>query len=112
MVRVDPQRTYRIIENLLINALKYSMEDSRVYVELNQRENHIVFSMKNISAVELNISPEQLTSRFVRGDASRNTEGSGLGLAIVKTFTTIQGGTFDLSIDGDLFKAEITFPKI
>ncbi len=112
MVRVDPQRTYRIIENLLINALKYSMEDSRVYVDLNQRENHIVFSMKNISAVELNISPEQLTSRFVRGDASRNTEGSGLGLAIVKTFTTIQGGTFDLSIDGDLFKAEITFPKI
>lgn len=112
MVRVDPQRTYRIIENLFINALKYSMEDSRVYVELNQRENHIVFSMKNISAVELNISPEQLTSRFVRGDVSRNTEGSGLGLAIVKTFTTIQGGTFDLSIDGDLFKAEITFPKI
>ena len=81
-------------------------------MDLNQRENHIDFSMKNISAVELNISPEQLTSRFVRGDVSRNTEGSGLGLAIVKTFTTIQGGTFDLSIDGDLFKAEITFPKI
>lgn len=111
MVRLDPQKTYRIIENLLVNALKYSMSGSRVYVELTQNEMEIAFTMKNISATELNFEPEKLTERFVRGDESRNTEGSGLGLAIVQSFTEVQGGSFKIEIDGDLFKTTVIFNK-
>ena len=69
-----------------------------------------MFTIKNVSANPLNISPDELTERFVRGDVSRTTEGSGLGLSIAKDLTTLQGGKFELSIDGDLFKAQITFP--
>lgn len=111
MLRLDPQKTYRIIENLIVNALKYSMEGSRVYVQLEQTEREVTFTIKNISATELNLEPEKLTERFVRGDVSRNTEGSGLGLAIVQSFTEVQGGKFAIEIDGDLFKAIVKFTK-
>lgn len=109
VLRLDPQKTYRIIENLLVNALKYSMSGSRIYVDLEQVENEVVITMKNISATELNFDPEEITERFVRGDLSRNTEGSGLGLAIVRSFTELQNGTFYIEIDGDLFKATVKF---
>lgn len=111
MVRLDPQKTYRIIENLLTNALKYSMSGSRVYGELQVTDTQAIFTMKNISATEMNFEPEKLTERFVRGDVSRNTEGSGLGLAIVRSFTEVQNGTFTIEIDGDLFKAVVKFNK-
>ena len=111
MLRLDPQKTYRIIENLVINALKYSMSGSRVYVDLLQEEKEIVITIKNISATELNFDPEEITERFVRGDLSRNTEGSGLGLAIVRSFTELQNGKFYIEIDGDLFKAIVVFYK-
>ncbi|MDE6312300.1 MAG: HAMP domain-containing histidine kinase [Lachnospiraceae bacterium] len=111
MLRLDPQKTYRIIENLLINALKYSMSGSRVYAELEEKAMEVVFTMKNISAMELNMASEKLTERFVRGDVSRNTEGSGLGLAIVRSFTEVQNGDFHIEIDGDLFKAVVVFYK-
>ena len=111
MLRLDPQKTYRIIENLVINALKYSMSGSRVYVDLLQEEKEIVITIKNISATELNFDPEEITERFVRGDLSRNTEGSGLGLAIVRSFTELQNGKFYIEIDGDLFKATVVFYK-
>ena len=111
VLRLDPQKTYRIMENLIVNALKYSMTGSRVYVQLEDTENEAIFTIKNISAMELNLEPEKLTERFVRGDASRNTEGSGLGLAIVQSFTHVQGGNFAIEIDGDLFKAIVKFRK-
>lgn len=109
VLRLDPQRTYRIIENLLINALKYSMSGSRVYVDVIREGETVMFTMKNISAMELNFEAEQLTERFVRGDVSRNTEGSGLGLAIARSFTEIQNGKFTVDIDGDLFKVVVAF---
>lgn len=111
VLRLDPQRTYRIIENLLVNALKYSMSGSRVYVEVIDSEANVLFTMKNISATELNFEAEQLTERFVRGDVSRNTEGSGLGLAIARSFTELQNGEFHVEIDGDLFKVTVVFSK-
>lgn len=111
VLRLDPQRTYRVIENLLVNALKYSMGGSRVYVDVLNTEKQVIFTMKNISAAELNFEAEKLTERFVRGDVSRNTEGSGLGLAIARSFTEIQNGTFSVEIDGDLFKVTVIFNK-
>ena len=87
------------------------MPGTRVYVDLRSVDNKAELSFKNISASELNISPEELTERFVRGDASRNSEGSGLGLSIAKSLTELMGGTLDISIDGDLFKATITLPE-
>lgn len=109
VLRLDPQRTYRIIENLLINALKYSMSGSRVYVDVIAEKEKIMFTIKNISAAELNFEAEKLTERFVRGDVSRNTEGSGLGLAIARSFTELQNGKFTVEIDGDLFKVTVDF---
>lgn len=111
VLRLDPQRTYRVIENLLINALKYSMSGSRVYVDVSAKQDTVSFAIKNISATELNFEAEQLTERFVRGDVSRNTEGSGLGLAIARSFTELQNGKFTVEIDGDLFKVTIAFVK-
>lgn len=106
---LDNQKTYRIFENLFVNLQKYAMQNSRVYIDILQEENQVQIILKNISATELNIRPEELTERFVRGDKSRNTEGSGLGLAIAKSFVEAQKGSFDIVVDGDLFKAVITF---
>jgi signal transduction histidine kinase len=109
-VMADGKYLWRIIENLLTNALKYSMPDSRVYINIDKNEKYGVLTIKNISAFPLEISPEQLTERFVRGDASRTTEGSGLGLSIAQGLTSLQGGRFKLDIDGDLFKVTVEIP--
>ena len=108
---LDSQKTYRIFENLIVNITKYAMPHTRVYVDLTDEENHVSISMKNVSAAELNFNTDEITDRFVRGDASRNTEGSGLGLAIAKSFTELQYGTLKISTDADLFKVVIRFPK-
>ncbi|MBQ9766860.1 MAG: HAMP domain-containing histidine kinase [Lachnospiraceae bacterium] len=110
IVRLDGQKTSRIFENLFTNICKYAMPDSRVYAEVAVTEGNARVTLKNISAEELTVSAEEIVERFVRGDASRNTEGSGLGLAIAKNLTEAQGGSFAVDIDGDLFKVEIAFP--
>ena len=108
---LDGQRTYRIFENLLNNAIKYSMPFTRVYVDVVNKESEVMISFKNMSAQELGFEAEHLTERFVRGDSSRNSEGSGLGLAIAKSFTELQNGEFDIQVDGDLFKVTLRFLK-
>lgn len=108
---LDGQRTYRVFENLIINVVKYALPNSRVYIDIkNERENVDVI-IKNISADEITFNINEISDRFVRGDKSRNTEGSGLGLAIVKSFVELQGGKFHIEVDGDLFKAIISFKK-
>ena len=111
VAHLDPNRTYRIMDNLLQNALKYSMPHSRVYVDMTETETEYVIRFKNMSAVEMNFDASEITERFVRGDLSRNTEGSGLGLAIAQSFTELQNGKFIVDIDGDLFKVTIIFNK-
>ncbi len=106
---LDSQKTYRIFENLLVNVIKYAMPHTRVYVEIAKEQDRVAVRMKNVSAAELNFNPEEVTERFVRGDASRNTEGSGLGLAIVKSFVELQKGKFWIETEADLFKVEIQF---
>lgn len=107
ILKLDSQKTYRIFENLYINIIKYAMTHTRVYVNAEKTEKGIHIELKNMSAVELNIAPNELTERFVRGDSSRNTEGSGLGLAIATSFVELQGGKMKVEIDGDLFKVII-----
>ena len=111
VLRLDSQKTYRIFENLFVNIQKYALPNSRVYIDVLSSEDRVQIVMKNISATELNVRPEELTERFVRGDQSRNTEGSGLGLAIAKSFTEAQKGSFEVFVDGDLFKVVISFKK-
>ena len=110
-VEADGRHLWRIIENLYRNVEKYAMPYTRVYVDLSEEEERAVLSMKNISEQALNISAEELTERFTRGDESRSTEGSGLGLSIAKDLTELQHGTFAIYLDGDLFKVTMTFPK-
>ena len=109
ILRLDSQKTYRVFENLYTNIIKYAMPHTRVYVNAEKTEKGIRIEMKNMAATELNIPPEELTERFVRGDSSRNTEGSGLGLAIARSFVELQGGTLKIEIDGDLFKVIISW---
>lgn len=108
---LDGNKTYRIFENLLTNTGKYAMGNSRVYVDIKEKEKEVVVEVKNISAEQMNFTEEEIVDRFVRGDKSRHEQGSGLGLAIVKSFTEVQGGKFHINIDGDLFKAILIFPK-
>lgn len=110
LIQADGRRLWRVLENLYNNAYKYAMERSRIYVDMTQQNGRVIFTIKNISENPLNISPEELTERFVRGDVARTTEGSGLGLSIAKSLTQLQGGAFDIVIDGDLFKAAVSFP--
>lgn len=109
-ISADGKHMWRIIENLLSNTVKYSMPNSRVYVSITKEKYCGVLTIKNISAFPLDISPDQLTERFVRGDASRTTEGSGLGLSIAQSLTQLQGGSFKIDIDGDLFKVTVEIP--
>lgn len=109
ILNLDSQKTYRIYENLFGNIAKYAMSGTRVYVNGFRIDDRVIITLKNISAQELTVDSSDLTERFVRGDASRNTEGSGLGLAIAKSFTELQGGRLDLEVDGDLFKATTTW---
>ena len=109
IIYADGQRMWRVLENVFGNVVKYAMEGTRVYAEISNRNKKVTFSLKNISAQSLNISADELTERFIRGDVARNTEGSGLGLSIAKSLTELQGGEFKLYLDGDLFKVMITF---
>ena len=110
-VQGDGRLTWRVLSNLLSNVIKYAMPGTRVYLEVREEEAFAEVSLKNISAEPLNISAQELTERFVRGDASRNTEGSGLGLNIAKSLMELQKGSLELTVDGDLFKATLRFPK-
>ena len=111
IIYADGRRMWRVLSNLLINASKYALEGTRVYVEIKIQEEKTYFTIKNISEQELNISPDELTERFIRGDDSRSTQGSGLGLSIARSLTELQGGTMNLYLDGDLFKVELCFKK-
>ncbi len=113
-IMADPRHLWRVLENLFNNVCKYALDGTRVYLDMVLDKNKegkriVVFAIKNISAKELNVDAAELTERFIRGDESRTTEGSGLGLSIAKNLTTAQGGTFDIKLDGDLFKVIITF---
>lgn len=103
---------WRVVENLLSNVSKYAMPHTRAYIEVLNEGEYGTFIIKNISKEALNIDPQELTERFVRGDASRTTEGSGLGLAIAQSLMHLQGGQMAISIDGDLFKVEVKIPAI
>ena len=108
----DGRHLWRVFENLTANICKYSLSGTRVYLEIYEDSDNVCITFKNISKNELNISGEELTERFVRGDSSRNTEGSGLGLSIAKNLTDLQGGKLCIDIDGDLFKATVIFKGI
>ena len=109
MMLADGRLLWRVLHNLMNNVIKYALPGTRVYADVEALEGKVRISLKNISREELNISAEELTERFVRGDASRNTEGSGLGLNIAKGFMQLQKGEMDVSIDGDLFKVTLQF---
>ena len=108
--RSDGRYLWRIMDNLLGNACKYALPGTRVYISANRQEEMVVISVKNISREKLNISADELMERFVRGDSSRNTEGSGLGLSIAQSLAALMGGRLELTVDGDLFKAEVFLP--
>ena len=110
-VRADGKLLSRVMDNLVSNICKYALEDTRVYVVAASDAETVTISFKNVSRAELNISPDELMERFVRGDASRHTEGSGLGLSIAGSLVRLMNGTFALSIDGDLFRADVTLPR-
>lgn len=110
LISADGKHMWRIVENLLSNVVKYSLPHSRVYINIAKSEPYGSLIVKNISANPLDIPPEQLTERFVRGDVSRTTEGSGLGLSIAQSLSNIQGGRFKIEIDGDLFKVIVEMP--
>lgn len=111
-IYADSRYMYRVIENVFSNITKYALENSRVYIDVTSKSAKINISIKNISKDKLNISPDELMQRFVRGDKSRFTEGSGLGLSISKSLVELQGGKFEISIDGDLFKVNLSFDMI
>jgi signal transduction histidine kinase len=106
----DGRLLWRVIENLLSNALKYSLENSRVYVDVYESGGWAFLDVKNISKAELNIPEDEITERFKRGDLSRSSEGSGLGLDIASSLMRLQGGELRIKIDGDLFKASVMVP--
>ncbi|MCF0259344.1 MAG: HAMP domain-containing histidine kinase [Erysipelotrichaceae bacterium] len=110
LVNVDPQKTMRIVDNLMSNVNKYAMENTRVFVSLIEKEDGLELAVKNMSKTPLDFDANTITERFVRGDKSRHEPGTGLGLAIVKSFTEVQGGKCHVELDGDLFKCILTFP--
>ena len=112
MIMADGRRMWRIFDNLMSNICKYSQSGTRVYLSLEEISGHAIIMFKNTSRDELNVSTDELTERFVRGDASRNTEGSGLGLSIAKSLTELQNGALNIAVDGDLFKAALVFPTV
>lgn len=111
-IYADSRYMFRVIENVFSNISKYALKGSRVYIDVTKDSDKINISIKNISKDKLNIAPDELMQRFVRGDKSRLTEGSGLGLSISNSLTELQGGTFKISIDGDLFKVDLSFDMI
>lgn len=111
MLSLDSERTFRVFENLISNMSKYAMSGTRAYIDILDNEDMVQIMFRNMSADEITVNVEELVERFVRGDQSRHTEGSGLGLAIAKSFVELQGGHFEILIDGDLFKVVISFNK-
>ena len=111
-IRADGRRLYRVLENLLGNISKYSLPNTRVYIDIIEEDGKVKLTMKNISSYELNFDPDEIMERFKRADDSRNTEGSGLGLAIARDLVNLQGGTLSIDIDGDLFKSIVEFDEI
>jgi len=109
-VQADGKHMWRILDNLLNNVVKYALPGTRVYVTAEKRNEWVVIAVKNISRDPLNVSADELMERFVRGDSSRTTEGSGLGLNIARSLTVLQNGKFELTVDGDFFKAEVSLP--
>lgn len=109
ILNLDRKRTIRVFENLIVNITKYSLENTRVYIDTKKENNKFYITLRNVSKEEIDVSGEYLLERFVRGDKSRNTEGSGLGLSIAKDFIELQGGNLSVNIDGDLFKVIIEF---
>ncbi|MCH5253615.1 MAG: hypothetical protein J1F41_01735 [Lachnospiraceae bacterium] len=119
VIEADSRSIWRVMENLFNNIYKYALEGTRVYIAIDDRageniqnQRSVEVSIKNISAMALNCNPEELTERFIRGDESRTTEGSGLGLSIAKNLIEAQHGTFEIQLDGDLFKVILTFPAV
>lgn len=110
-IYADSSRMWRVVENLFNNICKYAMEGTRVYIDIMKQDGRVEASFKNISSQQMNIRPDELTERFIRGDSSRTTEGSGLGLSIAKSLVQVQGGSFEIFLDGDLFKTVISFPE-
>ncbi len=108
-IMADGKKLYRVFQNLIDNALKYSLKGTRVYIELEEINGKAVATIKNIAGYEMDFTAEEILQRFTRGDKSRSTEGSGLGLSIAESFTKVCGGDFRLDIDGDLFKVTIKF---
>lgn len=108
-IMADGRHLWRVFDNLLNNVCKYAQPKTRVYLDVAKNDEGVVISFRNISRYQLNISSDELMERFVRGDSSRNTEGSGLGLSIAKSLVELQSGTMRLTVDGDLFKAQIIF---
>ena len=109
-ILADGQLLWRVLDNLMSNVCKYAMPGTRVYLATELSGHRAAVTVKNISQYPLSVSGEELTERFVRGDSSRSTEGSGLGLSIAASLTELQRGQFSLVVDGDLFKAQMTFP--
>ncbi len=112
VIHVDGRRMWRVLENVFGNAAKYAMSGTRVYADITLSDDQVSFSLKNVSEQQLNITADELTERFIRGDISRSTEGSGLGLSIAKSLVTMQGGEFELYLDGDLFRVNIRFARV
>ncbi len=110
MIMSDGKKLYRVLQNLISNVLKYAMPQSRVYVDLMVEDGRAVIEIKNIAGYEMNFKEDEIVERFVRGDKARSTEGSGLGLSIAQNFTQACGGSFEIKVDGDLFKARLIFP--
>jgi len=111
IMNLDGMRTHRVFENLIVNMAKYALPNTRAYIDIEDSASDVSITLRNISATELSMNPDELTERFVRADGARSTEGSGLGLAIAKSLVVIQEGAFDVQIDGDLFKVNIVFKK-
>ena len=109
IMQADGRLVWRVMSNLLGNAIKYALPGTRLYVDVTALEGKVMISMKNISREELNVDADELMERFVRGDASRNTEGSGLGLNIARSLMELQRGSMQLLVDGDLFKVTLVF---
>ncbi len=111
-INADGRKMSRVVSNLIGNILKYAMKNTRVFISANERDGKAVIEFKNISSYPMDFDAQEIIGRFVRGDQSRTTEGNGLGLAIAKSYTEACGGSFDVIIDGDLFKAVIKFDKV
>ena len=112
VILADGQLLWRVFSNLLSNIYKYAMDGTRVYLSTAVRGGSAVVTFRNISGEALNVTADELTERFVRGDRARSGEGSGLGLSIAKSLTELMGGDFSITVDGDLFKVELTFPTV